>query len=89
MRNNGSPSQSHAYLYPSPSDGQLTLFGLEPGCSYTISIVNNLGARMTQDVIKANLCGETTLDLTQFTKGIYIIHIVSSTTSEAIKFIKR
>ena len=83
------PSNCRPYIYPNPSDGCLSVLGLDAGCDYSIRLVNSLGTSIMQSDIKTDLCGEATLDLTHLEKGIYFIHVISTTTNEAIKFIKR
>lgn len=90
MRNNpGTSIDSPLQVFPNPSQGEITICGLESGCPYSISIVNSLGISSVQGIITADLLGQASIATAQLPCGIYIIHIVSATTDESIKFIKR
>lgn len=88
-KNNGNTTSSTLSIYPNPSDGQITICGLDAGNDYSIHIINSLGISVAQSNAKADLCGETTLSISQLAKGIYTLRIQSETNNETIKFIKR
>ena len=89
LRNDNGQDTNPLQVFPNPSEGELTLCGLEVGCTYSISVINSLGTNVVTTRATANLLGQTIIDTTQLPCGIYFIQVVSATTNEVIKFIKR
>lgn len=86
---NNNLNNSQLQVHPNPCETELIVDGLDSKCDYSISIVNSLGISLAQDFAKADLLGQISIDVTQLPSGIYFIRLVSESTNETIKFIKR
>ena len=89
QKNNEEQINNHLQVYPNPSEGLSTIFGLDARCTYSITIVNSMGSILQQFVSTADLLGQAFIDAAPLPDGIYFIHIVSGATNETLKFIKR
>lgn len=78
-----SNTQDHFTVYPNPSNGTVTiaLENIEVGTS--IAIYNNLGAVVFQSSIEVST---VTYDFSEFSNGIYLVHIISNDATHYRRF---
>lgn len=76
-------------LYPNPTNGITTInienFSLE-GNNYQAILYNSIGEELKAFSIEKP---STTVDLSNYSKGIYLIHVFNETNKKTIKFLKK
>ena len=71
-------------IHPSPTSGQLTISGAQPGSQYTISSANGQG--LASGLISSST--GTALDLTAFSSGVYFVVITNGSDVFRIKALR-
>ena len=71
-------NQESVSIFPNPANEKLTITLIENiGKQIDLAIINNLGQQVLAQTI-SNKTGTTTLDISQFSEGIYFLHITSN-----------
>lgn len=73
-------------VYPNPSTDNITINGLQD--FNTIRIFDTKGALRYSETIYSNI-STLKLDISKFTNGLYVIHLVGNSDIQQIKFIKQ
>ncbi|HPT30463.1 MAG TPA: T9SS type A sorting domain-containing protein, partial [Prolixibacteraceae bacterium] len=73
-------------LYPNPASQKLTILLDESMTGSTYEVFNSLGMKLTSGIVENST---TTLDLSGYTPGLYLITVESSGVLMKDKFIKR
>mgnify|MGYP000716493626 CR=1 FL=1 len=75
--------QNQFTIYPNPSSGMITIDLENIEAEASIIIYNNLGAIVFQNSIENST---TTCDFSEFSNGVYLIHVISNNTVRYRKF---
>lgn len=68
------PGQKTLKIYPNPATTYITFdFDKTPEKGYSIQVYSFLGKKMYEN---QNLTSKTTIDLSEFNRGVYIYHLI-------------
>lgn len=76
-------------VYPNPTDGLLTISGLQSLDDYTIAISDVLG-NVVKIVapVKSDMLGETQIEVGDLPQGMYVLSVTNISGSQMVKFVK-
>ena len=75
-------------VFPNPVGSQMQVEGMQSLGNYSVTITDALGNVVYHADVQADLLGQVSLTLGNWSKGVYFLQVVGCSENKTVKFVK-